>query len=51
MPKLIDSYVLTHEIGKGQFGKVYRGYDRTTNNDVAVKVMERKNIVGIDMII
>jgi serine/threonine-protein kinase ULK/ATG1 len=41
MPKLVDNYVLTRRIGSGQFGEVFKGYDRTTNNDVAVKVIKR----------
>lgn len=32
MPKLIDNYVLNRKIGAGQYGEVYRGYDRATNN-------------------
>jgi serine/threonine protein kinase len=27
-------------LGKGSFGKVYRGYDYTTNNWVAIKQLE-----------
>jgi hypothetical protein len=32
MPKLIDNYVLNRKIGAGQYGEVFRGYDRATNN-------------------
>jgi serine/threonine protein kinase len=27
-------------LGKGSFGKVYRGYDHTTNNWVAIKQLQ-----------
>lgn len=46
MPKLVDNYVLNRKIGAGQFGEVLKGYDRTTNNDVAVKVIKRENLKG-----
>jgi serine/threonine-protein kinase ULK/ATG1 len=46
MPKLVDSYVMTRAIGAGQFGEVLKGYDRTTNNDIAVKVIKRDKIKG-----
>lgn len=46
MPKLVDSYVMTRVIGSGQFGEVLKGYDRTTNNDIAVKVIKRDKIKG-----
>lgn len=41
MPKLIDNYVLSRKIGAGQYGEVYKGYDRATNNDIAVKSIRR----------
>jgi serine/threonine-protein kinase ULK/ATG1 len=41
MPKLIDNYILCKKIGSGQFGEVIKGYDRITNNDIAVKVIKR----------
>lgn len=46
MPKLVDNYVLNRKIGAGQFGEVLKGYDRTTNNDIAVKVIKRENLKG-----
>jgi serine/threonine protein kinase len=46
MPKLIDNYVLNRKIGAGQYGEVYKGYDRATNNDIAVKAIKRENVHG-----
>lgn len=47
MPKLIDNYVLCRKIGAGQYGEVFKGYDRATNNDIAVKSIRRENVKGI----
>ena len=47
MPKLIDNYVLNRKIGAGQYGEVFRGHDRATNNEIAVKSIRRENIKGI----
>ena len=41
MPKLVDSYVLERSIGKGQFGEVFKGYNKQTNVDIAVKCVKR----------
>ena len=46
MPKLIDNYVLSRKIGAGQYGEVFKGYDRVTNNDIAVKSIRRENVKG-----
>ncbi len=46
MPKLIDNYVLNRKIGAGQYGEVYKGYDRANNNDIAVKAIKRENVKG-----
>lgn len=46
MPKIIEHYVLERKIGKGQFGEVFKGYDKNTNVDIAVKVIERKLLKG-----
>ncbi len=37
MVKLVDEYVLEKIIGKGQYGCVYKGYNRNTLEDVAIK--------------
>lgn len=47
MPKLIDNYVLSRKIGAGQYGEVFKGYDRATNNDIAVKSIRRENVKGM----
>ena len=47
MPKLIDNYVLNRKIGAGQYGEVFRGYDRATNNEIAVKTIQRDKVKGI----
>ena len=46
MPKLIDNYVLNRKIGAGQYGEVFRGYDRATNQEIAVKSIKRENVKG-----
>lgn len=28
MPKVVDNYVLERSIGKGQFGEVFKGYNK-----------------------
>ena len=48
MPKLIDNYVLSRKIGAGQYGEVFKGYDRATNNDIAVKSIRREGVKGTD---
>lgn len=50
MPKLIDNYVLNRKIGAGQYGEVYRGYDRATNNEIAVKAIQRDKVKGTSII-
>ena len=46
MPKIVENYVLERKIGSGQFGDVYKGYNRLNNQDIAVKVVQRKLIKG-----
>lgn len=49
MPKLIDNYVLNRKIGAGQYGEVFRGYDRATNNEIAVKSIQRDKVKGTSL--
>ena len=48
MQKKVGKYVLVQEIGKGQFGQVYRALDSEspTNQEYAVKVMSREKVEG-----
>lgn len=46
MVKIIDNYVLEREIGKGQFGNVYKSYNKDTGEDLAVKAVCRKKLKG-----
>jgi serine/threonine-protein kinase ULK/ATG1 len=46
MPKVIDNYILERKIGSGQFGDVYKGYDKDKKRDIAVKAIKRENIKG-----
>jgi serine/threonine protein kinase len=41
---IIDKYVIYDEIGKGSYGKVYRGMDDETKKQVAVKVIDLRQI-------
>lgn len=41
MGKQIGSYVLGEVIGMGQYGKVYKGYDKEKKREVAVKAISR----------
>jgi serine/threonine-protein kinase ULK/ATG1 len=46
MPKVIDNYVLEQKIGSGQFGDVFKGYNKDTRADIAVKVIRRDSLKG-----
>ncbi len=37
MPKQVENYILERVIGKGQFGEVYKGYNKVDGQDIAVK--------------
>ena len=38
MPKVVENYILERRIGKGQFGEVFKGYNKNDHSDIAVKV-------------
>ena len=42
MVKIIEHYTLHEQIGEGEYGKVFRGVDRRTQEQVAVKVIAVK---------
>ena len=42
MSKIVDNYILERRIGSGQFGDVYKGFNKDTNEDIAAKVINRK---------
>lgn len=51
MPKVVDNYVFQRKIGSGQYGDVYKGYNKLDNTDIAIKAIKRENIKGnLDLI-
>jgi hypothetical protein len=46
MPKVVDNYVFERKIGSGQYGDVYKGYNKQDNTDIAIKAIKRENIKG-----
>ena len=45
MQKQVGKYLLVQELGKGQFGSVYKGLDRECNNkEYAVKLVSREKV-------
>lgn len=46
MPKVVDNYVFERKIGSGQYGDVYKGYNKVDNTDIAIKAIKRENIKG-----
>jgi len=39
-----DKYELKEEVGKGEFSIVYRGIERSTGNEYAIKCIEKNEI-------
>lgn len=46
MPKVVDNYVFERKIGSGQYGDVFKGYNKLDNTDIAIKAIKRENIKG-----
>ena len=46
MPKKIENFVMEYKIGAGQYGEVYKGYDKETGQEVAIKSMPRSLFQG-----
>jgi len=49
--KRIGDYLIKHTIGKGTFGKVKIGEHTPTNENVAIKILEKDKIIDKDDII
>lgn len=48
MPKVVDNYVFERKIGSGQYGDVFKGYNKQDSSDIAIKAIKRENIKGIN---
>jgi serine/threonine-protein kinase ULK/ATG1 len=46
MPKVVDNYVFERKIGSGQYGDVFKGYNKSNGVDIAIKAIKRENIKG-----
>lgn len=46
MPKVVDNYVFERKIGSGQYGDVFKGYNKLNGMDIAIKAIKRQNIKG-----
>jgi len=46
--KIIGDYLIKHTIGKGTFGKVKIGLHIPTNENVAIKILEKNKITDTD---
>ena len=51
MPKVVDNYVFERKIGSGQYGDVFKGYNKANGMDIAIKAIKRENIKGIPALI
>ena len=47
MPKVVDNYVFERKIGSGQYGDVFKGYNKANGMDIAIKAIKRENIKGM----
>jgi serine/threonine protein kinase len=47
MPKVVDNYVFERKIGSGQYGDVFKGYNKNNMQDIAIKAIKRESIKGI----
>lgn len=50
MPKVVDNYVFERKIGSGQYGDVFKGYNKNNGMDIAIKAIKRENIKGLSSI-
>lgn len=41
MPKVVDNYVFERKIGSGQYGDVFKGYNKNNGMDIAIKAIKR----------
>lgn len=41
MPKVVDNYVFERRIGSGQYGDVFKGNNKLTGQDIAIKTIKR----------
>ena len=48
MPKVVDNYVFERRIGSGQYGDVFKGHNKLSGQDIAIKTIKRENIKGKD---
>lgn len=47
MPKVVDNYVFERRIGSGQYGDVFKGYNKANGMDIAIKAIKRESIKGM----
>lgn len=43
---MVDNYVLERKIGSGQYGDVFKGYNKLNREDVAIKAIKRESLKG-----